>query len=314
MEESQENTIDKTEVPKGPEEETIKKEEKKVIKHIVLTGGGTVGYTEYGILKQSNKDHFWEYENLETIYSTSIGAIIGTIIALQIDWDIMDEYIINRPWQNVFKINIYTAINSLKTRGMLNPKAIEETLGPLLKSKDVDMDITMKEFYDIFKIELHFFCTELNDLCVVDMSYKTHPDWKLLDAVYSSCCLPFLFQPFFKDDKIYFDGGIMSNYPIQPCCENVNDPDEIFGIRKRIPQAQPITEESTLSDYILRIIRNMISRVSKEEKPLIKNEVIVESHYTNIYDIYLATSNVEERKKLIEDGILIWKNRTSANS
>lgn len=290
------------------------KTKKKVIKHIVLNGGGTFGYTEYGILKQSNKDHFWEYENIETIYATSVGAIIGTMISLQIDWDIMDEYLMNRPWQNVFKINIYTAINSLQTRGMLNKKAIEETIGPLLKSKDADIDITMKEFYDTFKIDLHFFCTELNELCLVDMSYKTHPDWKLIDVIYCSCCLPFLFQPFFKDDKIYFDGGMICNYPIHPCFKNVTDPDEIFGIRKRITKDEPITEESSLSDYMFQIMRNMIGKISKEEKPVLKNEVLVDSNYVSIYDIYLATSIVEERKKIIEEGILFWKNRTTGNS
>jgi hypothetical protein len=294
--------------------EPIEKEKEKVIKHLVLNGGGTFGYIEYGILKQSNKDHFWEYENIETIYATSVGAIIGTMIALQIDWDVMDEYLINRPWQNVFKINIYTAINSLKTRGMLTRKAIEETIGPLLKSKDADIDITMKEFYDTFNIELHFFCTELNELCLVDMSYKTHPEWKVIDVVYSSCCLPFLFQPFFKDDKIYFDGGIMCNYPIIQCCANVTDTDEIFGIRKRIANYEPITEESSLSDYIFEILRNMISKISKEEKPVLKNEVLVDSIYVSIYDIYLATSIMEERKKLIDEGIFFWKNRTNCNS
>jgi predicted acylesterase/phospholipase RssA len=283
--------------------------EEKVIKHIVLTGGGSVGYLEYGILKDSHKSGFWSFDNIETIYGTSAGAIFGLVVSLKIDWDVLDDYIIKRPWQNVFKIDMYSAVNSFNTMGMLNKKVIEDVFEPLFKAKDLTLDVTMIELYEFTKIELHLFCTELDNLELIDMSYKTHPDWKVVDVAYASCCLPFLFQPFVKDNKTYFDGGICSNYPIRHCYSSCKCPDEIFGIGKNLEIEYPLTSESTLFDYMFKILKKLILKVSIHERPIIKNEIILDCPDTTIYDIYLATSSMEERTKLIDKGVNIWRER-----
>ena len=53
-----------------------------VIKHLVFSGGGPIGLISYGAAKQLNKKKFWEIENIETIYGTSVGAYMGTLISL----------------------------------------------------------------------------------------------------------------------------------------------------------------------------------------------------------------------------------------
>jgi predicted acylesterase/phospholipase RssA len=283
--------------------------EEKVIKHIVLTGGGVVGYLEYGILKESNNTGFWSFDNIETIYGTSAGAVYGLMISLKLDWDVLDDYLIKRPWQNVFKIDMYSTLNSFNNMGMLNKKVIEDTFEPLFRAKDLSLDVTMIELYEITKIEMHMFCTELDKLELIDMSYKTHPDWKVVDVAYASCCLPFLFQPFVKDNKTYFDGGICSNYPISQCYSSCKCPDEIFGIGKNLEKEYSLTSDSTLFDYIIKLLKKIILKVSIDERPIIKNEIMVDCPDTTIYDIYLATTSMEERIKLIDKGVNLWRER-----
>ena len=71
-----------------------------VIKHLVFSGGGPIVLISYGAAKQLNKKKFWEIENIETIYGTSVGAYMGTLISLGYEWDWIDDYFIKRPWSN----------------------------------------------------------------------------------------------------------------------------------------------------------------------------------------------------------------------
>ena len=79
----------------------------EIIRHIVCSGGGVTGFSFYGILKECYARGIWKVENIQTIYGTSVGSIFAVILALNYDWQTMDDYLIKRPWQNVFKFNLY---------------------------------------------------------------------------------------------------------------------------------------------------------------------------------------------------------------
>jgi hypothetical protein len=83
------------------------------IKYLVLSGGGSIGFSMYGILRESNKRGCWNIQNIEKIYATSVGTIIAVMISLNYDWDTLDDYLIYRPWQDIFKFDMYSFINSI---------------------------------------------------------------------------------------------------------------------------------------------------------------------------------------------------------
>lgn len=281
---------------------------KTTIKHLVIAGGGVYGFTVYGALRESHKSNFWNIHNIESIYGTSVGAIFATIFCFKMDWDVLDDFVISRPWQNVFKIDMKNIVYSLQTMGILNIKTIEDLFLPLLNAKDLPLDITMKQFYEETKIELHLFTTELDEFELVDISYKTHPEWKLMEAIYASSSLPCLFSPLIKDNKTYCDGGFISNYPIHACFEKCENKDEIFGIKNEMYSLNKnLLENSTLFDYIIKLLISLVKKASIKKNYNIKNELKLKCSLISIYDIYLVTSNIEERKKLIEEGKESWK-------
>ena len=53
-----------------------------IVKHLVFSGGGPIGMVEYGALKYLTEKKFIEYKNIESIYSISVGGIIGLIYIL----------------------------------------------------------------------------------------------------------------------------------------------------------------------------------------------------------------------------------------
>ena len=104
------------------------------IKHLVIGGGGPGGIINYGIMKQAYKDNIWKYENIKSIYSSSMGSIMGLMILLNLDWEWIDDYIIKRPWNDLINISSHDYLNLLKDKGLISQNVISEVLNPLLKS------------------------------------------------------------------------------------------------------------------------------------------------------------------------------------
>ena len=75
-----------------------------MIKHLVISGGFYNGIKMYGALHELSKREFYNIENIESIYCTSIGSLIGTLLSLKIDTSIIYDYIHKRPWYKISKI------------------------------------------------------------------------------------------------------------------------------------------------------------------------------------------------------------------
>ena len=97
----------------------------KKIENIVISGGGLTLFTYYGILKESSKSNVWNINDIKTIYGTSAGAILSVLLCLKYDWETLDNYIINRPWEKVFNVDMYLLFETItssisKSRSILS--------------------------------------------------------------------------------------------------------------------------------------------------------------------------------------------------
>jgi predicted acylesterase/phospholipase RssA len=300
------------------EKETVT-EKSAPIKHLVLSGGGAVGFIAYSILREANKSGIWNIDDIESIYGTSAGAIIGVFIALNYDWDEIDNYMIKRPWENVFKFDVGAVLRSFDSKGILGKKIIEEIICPLLRGKDLEPTITMQELYEYSKIDIHIFSTEIHKYETVDISHKTHPNWRVIDAVYCSACLPIMFMPYLNDGGCYADGGIIINYPIYACLESGANPDEVLGITfpKQQETIQTITEETSLFDYLFFILNKMREHsylyAIKNKDYTIKYEIEVDNAIDIVYDFVNVLSSQLKRSLLLDKGVEIWKKYMEEN-
>jgi len=288
-------------------EETIKT--KPIIDRLVLSGGGVWGMSCYGALRESNIRGFWDIKNIKSIYGTSVGAMLAVCLSLQYEWSYIDDYLIDRPWDQIFKFNLSAIVASFQQRGIFGQTQLREIFLPLFKGKDISIDITMAEFVEKTGIELFLYATDLSDLRHIEFSSKTHPQWKLMDALYCSCCLPILFSPFFLSDEktVYVDGGILHNYPLAFCCNNHStecNNDSIFGINKNYSAIEPLSTASSLYDVLLYLF-SKVNELFLIQKPTIaiKHQLDICDTPTNMYDIYLFVTSSEERKKRIQIGV-----------
>ena len=201
------------------------------IKHLVISGGGPLGLRYLGALQYLEKNGYWSLSNIESIYATSIGSIIAVFLCLNFDWETLNKYIIERPWKDAFKVSVTQIWNVYNHKGLFDKHLCEIILKPLLKAKDLKLNITLKEFYNFCKIDLHFFAFDVNRFETVEINHNIYPDMLLVQALTISSSLPGIFMPAILDNKCLIDGGVMCNYPINECLRDHNDEEEILGIR-----------------------------------------------------------------------------------
>jgi predicted acylesterase/phospholipase RssA len=277
------------------------------VKHLVISGGVVYGYAFYGCLRRLAEKGFWHIDNIISIHSTSVGTIFATIFALRYDWDTVNDYVVDRPWHTVFKIDMCAIMNCYSNRGIFPMDIIDKVFMPLFSAKDIPIDITMKEFFNITGIELHYNVTSITNFELIDISHLTHPDWKVMDAIYASCSAPIFFAPLVKDGTWYADGGFILNYPVDNCLNSRYKPkeEEIIGIKMNCVEIELNIDNTSLFEYIACLFIKFITKFTGTSKK-IKNEILISqlSEVTS-YDIHALVSSPQKRMRLIEHGIQI---------
>jgi len=283
------------------------------VKHIVISGGGPTGLKSLGALQHLEKSDFWKIENIESIYATSAGAMIGLLIVMKVKWDYINEYIVKRPWHEVFDISINQIFEAFSKKGLFDEKVIEIFFKPFFNAIDLSIDITMRELYEYSKIDFHVFSLEMNQFEMIDVSHTTHPDLKVFDAIHMTTALPLVITPRCVGDKCYVDGGVVSNYPLNYCIQNnkISDDNlrEILGVRNNYENNENlitniVNNESTILDYITIFINKLVMNVDTEPKQIkIHNEIIYKTQHINFAFLKSTISSSEEREKLLKDGI-----------
>ena len=274
------------------------------IKHLVISGGGPTMIQSLASIQHLEINKFIDMKNIESIYGTSAGAILGTLICLKFDWETINDYIIKRPWQDVFLIKVQNIFDAYTKKGIFDIKTIEKCFKPLLDAKDISMDINLDEFYKYSNIELHFFTFEINKFQLEDVSYLTYPKLSLLTAIQMTCGLPVLVTPVCLDNKCYIDGGIVCNYALKYCVESGKKIEEILGLKNNYNKDENyIGVDSTLLDFIMNFLFKIINSLSLDHiQPLIKYELVLNTSLLSINMLKSALSSIEVRKDLFTNG------------
>lgn len=190
------------------------------IKHIVICGGGPVGLVSYGAIKKLINKKIIVYENIKSIYSTSIGCFISFIFLLNFEFEWIDDFIIKRPWENLINFSSSDYFSLFFTKGLFDENFFINVLKPLFLAAELPITLTLKEFYEINKIDWHIFTSNLNKFSKVDLNYKSHPNLTIIQAITMSASIPIIVKPPFYNNEYYLDGGIFCNCPTYDCFYN----------------------------------------------------------------------------------------------
>lgn len=281
------------------------------IKYLVLSGGSYNGFKMFGALKHLHENGFYDIDNIEKIYATSVGSIIAVLLALNLSMDNIQDYIIRKPWNKAFNFTADMLFGMLTEKGIINKKFIMEIFEILFKTADISINTTMLEFYNKTSIELHFYSTHVNCFELRNLSYKTYPELNIIDAVYMSCSIPFVFQPMYLNDSYMIDGAILCNFPLKFCCDENKNKNDILAINliNGYKNKTNIDKTTNLLKYGHFLFDNLVNYSNKQKYTTINikyNLNIICENSNSTYG-YKLLGEQEAREKIINQGIEFGK-------
>ena len=277
------------------------------IKYLVFSGGGPNTLSQFGALKILY-GNFFDINNIQAIYANSAGSLLSVLLALKTDLCDLEDYFIKKPWGKYFEKNVNDIIEINNEKGLINHKFFTEMLEEFLNSKDIDVNISLKNLYEITKIELYFYGTKINNYSLQELSHKTTPDMSVITACKISSSIPPIFGPVKYNNEYYLDGGIFNNYPVNTCLEQTKcNIDEIFAVRVKGINAFKYDniDEDNVIKYYGKLISDLIClNMTDNNQKDISNNLLITSTYETV-DILLWKnfSNSETfRKGLVKLG------------
>lgn len=300
------------------------------IKSICLSGGGPSLLKQLGAIQILEENDFWKIENIQSMFATSAGAWLSIILSLRIEWKVINDYIIKRPWNEAINMSPFQLFHMYDDKGVFDINLVIIFFKPLFFSKNISLDITLQEFYDFSKIELFFYTFEINEFKCIELSYKSHPNLKLLDSLYMTSCIPLLFKPYIINEnekknenendienndnnitKCYIDGGITANYPLEYCLKYNKNYDEILSFKNIYENNitdKIINNKTDTIDFVTIFINKLIKMLNTENSQKnIKNEVLCKNNHISLKYLTDIIYSEELRNNLLLDGFEIGK-------
>jgi len=277
------------------------------IKNLLISGGGLNGLIFLGIIKKLLDEKYLDLNNIRTIYGASIGSLIAVILCLKIDYNDIIKYFTDRPWHKVIdklELNSSALINFFSNKGIIDDKLIKIILSNLFKAVELDENITFLDLYEYSNKHLIISSVNVNNFTLDEFSYKKTPHMKIIDGIYCSSSIPFIFKPKYINDTYYVDSGLIKNYPDKQILEYGNI-DETFGIAVLTPLNEiQINQDDDIFKFMFKILNKLLVKFTREKEKILKHEIKFEhvSSFSNekTYDFF---SNKEYRKEMIEKGI-----------
>jgi len=285
---------------------------------LINSGGGTKAVAYVGVFKKLEEliderkvleqmEDFKESEceipkiNINTICAVSAGSIFSLIYLIGFNYIEMLEEILKKNFEQLKNIRI---MNFATKYGLDSGESFINWLKELMKRKDFDPEITLKDFYIKTNVDFQIMATNLNKYRYKKFNYIDTPDVKVLDAIRMSISIPFVFTTNEYEGDLHCDGGLIDNYPISLFKDNLN---KVLGF-KLVNHGEL---ESHNVDHPIDDIENFIYHVLtcyvvQKEKHTSRNE-----EFKNC-TVYIHTENItqsvnfgltpQEKHKLIDIG------------
>jgi len=273
---------------------------------LVLCGGGMKGIYLLGGLK------YLEEQNLLTSIQIYTGTSFGGILAfyLNIGYTVDELYKFAKIFDFTKSTDIKFDVNYIFNNYSINTfDNLDVILDKSISLKSIDPNITLLELYKKTKKKL-ILCTVCIDTKESEfISYETYPDLNIKTALKMTIAVPILFPPVKYNNKLYVDGGLLNNFPIDIFENNLEN---VIGINLHT-EFLYVKDYDNIINYILKIMSIMfIPCIKKYDEDKYKNIVynIKLDNNTKTFDFEITS---EKKKEMYLEGYNLFKNEYLKN-
>ena len=178
---------------------------------LCISGGGRSGISFVSTLHHLEKNNIVFCNEFKKYIGCSIGAFISFLLTFMNIKQIM--YIFAN-----FKIDKLAkkpnTLELFENFGLDNGGNWIIGLQTIILEKFGLKDINYKTLYEKTNKELGIVATNFNKMEEVYFSYKTTPDFSVIESIRMSIGYPILFTPFKYNNNLYIDGGVVNPAPI----------------------------------------------------------------------------------------------------
>ena len=306
------------------------------IEHIVFSGGGIIGLMQFGIISELIKNSYIKYDEIKSLYCTSVGGIIGLFFLLNCEYSDTENYLLNRPFEKINNLNIKTFINMfIDKTGYIDSHYMKEAIRPLLLASKYNLNenSTLLDLYNETKINYNLITTEVEELDKVILNHLTFPNMNIYKALLASGGIMGVTEIIYYENKYYIDGGLRSNCPVIECLDNEKCKIEdllILDNTNKTPHINSnlmfkdmlidteykLEKKTNLLEFTIFIINNLIKNYVK----ISAKDYICNYHDYNYINCAIAKNvaninlwkkiwfNSDKKKKLLNTGKLLAQN------
>jgi NTE family protein len=221
---------------------------------LILGSGGRKGYLTLGLLLLLKNTKILDH--IKTIVGVSVGAVIGLLYIIGCNiTEIIEISLSVTPSQMFDNIDVKTITSSF---GLFSHDLFRDTINQKM-IKYFGFKPTLNQLYYMTGIKFTVGVVNLTDYKEEYLSYETDPDLLATEAVIMSMNVPFVFQKYKYNNKLYIDGGVLNTLPIQLFDDGNTD---ILAIN--LSEEKNKDPDESIFIYISKIISLVISNNTKK--------------------------------------------------
>lgn len=181
-------------------------------KNLVFEGGGIKGIAYGGALEVLSDQKI--LPNITSVAGTSAGSITAMLVALRYSPSDIRELLVKLDFRQLEDGGSTGIFRLFRRYGFYRGDAYLDLMRCLVEGKTGQKRSTFRDLHDHGFLDLRVFSTDLNVGNVRELSFEKSPDFEVALAVRMSGSFPLFFASIEDQRKIFVDGGVVLNYPV----------------------------------------------------------------------------------------------------
>lgn len=206
------NTFPSPSVQSGAPKMDLAEEELRSARYLCFAGGASAGLLYIGAVRGLER-YGLSLSKLQGAAGTSVGALMAFCVCAGTPLDVVEEVTLHTDTKSMMKVDVARAVNGMLA--LNDGRALRAFIEHLMERSGLSRKST---FADLLRLTgRRLMCVSTNITLGESFlwSPETTPRESILDALYSSMCIPVLFSPHEREDGLHVDGCLTTNIPTE---------------------------------------------------------------------------------------------------